>query len=609
MSAPTAVQHCQVTQSELTSLTHLKAWGDAKRFWSNVAFLLILPKEGVAAERVYGLAMVWVHPYQARVSTINGAAKWLTQLASIGPNWPYALVWLNGETCHVPLPKEGHMSVMAEESTSHVPYRKICQLEVLQLLSSGSWVVYPEGLNGCQVPVIMTLPELLSNGMTMLEGGSTFLQVDLSQSTTREQESKALSLSSCLSPMPANSPKRAFPPKAEGQISMTMEVRKLLSQAVLDTSGLVTRNSTPKRPGSLALATLLPLKLEDSTKLVDTSSQVSTPDDVEMDDPTLEEIHASPSPPVKALGLSREAPSLDVTRLQEEANEALGHLLVTRSSIHAHWRKKVSDFGMALCQMESDVTEAIKEAKALCACTIRKVEAYWVALITKAEIQHATCIKEAEADCAHALAEVENCCSTTIREAESQGATEAHSIQQSHDKDIQCLEAEAIEEEKRECLAFLATSSATLRASPPQAWGIMVTPFHLLLRNAPMSTLLSIPPGASSFQQEPAPQTPLSSTLVGPRPSPQSKRWHDSPTRWSHHSHLRPPPKQLLKSLPIQSRRRKCYSIKPCQGVTRKLSAEIPNWWKGWRRNTTEKTACTLTVRLPATWQMFSTTW
>ena len=371
----------QVTQSELTSLTCLKAWGDTKRFQSNVAFLLVLPKEGVVGERAYWLAMVWVHPYQARVSTIDSAAKQLPQLASTGPNWPYALVQLNRDAHHVPLPKEGHLSIMAEESTCHVSYGEICQL-----LSSDSRVVYPEGLNGCQVLVVMTLSELLSNGMTMLEGGSTFLQVDLSQSARREQELKALSLSSGLSPTPAASPTRAFPPKVEGQISMTMEVSELLSQAVLDTSGLASRSSTPKRPGSLAMATLLPLKPEGSAKLVDTSSQVSTPDDVEMDDPTLEEINASLSPPVKALGPIREATSLDETRLQEQANKALGHLLATRSSINAHWRRQVSDFSIGLCQTESDVTEAIKEAKALCTHTIREVEACQVVLINEAEI-------------------------------------------------------------------------------------------------------------------------------------------------------------------------------------------------------------------------------
>ena len=71
---------------------------------------------------------------------------------------------------NVPLPKEGHLSVMGEEHTSHVPYRRIQQLEVNQLLRSGSKVVYLEGLNGCQASVITTLPESLSNGVTMLEG-------------------------------------------------------------------------------------------------------------------------------------------------------------------------------------------------------------------------------------------------------------------------------------------------------------------------------------------------------------------------------------------------------------------------------------------------------
>ena len=270
-------------QLELTSLTYLKVWGVAKNFHSKVAFLLVLPEEGATGERMYSLTMVWVHPCQARILTIDSTAKHLTQLASTGPNWPYTLVWFNGDACHMPLPTKGHLSVMVEGSTSSIPYGKICQLEVCQILSSGSWVVYLEGLNGCQVPVILTIPESLSNGVTMLEGKSTFLQVDLSQSTTKEQEPRTLSPGSGLSPTPAAGPTRAYLPKVEGQISMTMEVSELLSWAALDTSGLVSGSSTPKRSGSLATAE--PLTLEDSTKLVDTSCQVSSPGDAEMDDP------------------------------------------------------------------------------------------------------------------------------------------------------------------------------------------------------------------------------------------------------------------------------------------------------------------------------------
>ena len=280
-----------------------------------------------------------VHPYQARVSTIDHTAKQLAQLAFTGPNWPYALVQLNGDAHHVPLPNEGHLSVMAEGSASSVPYGRICQLEVCQLLSSGFQIVYLEGINGCQVPVRTTLPESLSNGMTMLEGESTFLQVDLSQSTTQEQDPKAPFPGGGSSPTLAASPASTFLSKVEGQSSMTMEVSELLSWTALDTSGLASGSSTPKRPGSLVLATPLPFRPEDSTRLVNTSSQMGTPEDEEMDDPMLEEIHASPPLSVETLGPSREPYSVGVVQLQEETNKSLGHLLVTRSALNAQWRK------------------------------------------------------------------------------------------------------------------------------------------------------------------------------------------------------------------------------------------------------------------------------
>ena len=119
---------------------------------------------------------------------------------------------------------------------------------------------------------------------------------------------------------------------------------------------------------------------------------------------------------------------MDVAQLQEEANKDLGHLLVTRSSLDVRWRRQVSDFGMALHQIELETTEAIKEAKALCACTIQDVETCWMVLISEAKVWHATCLKENEDDCSLALAEAENCCSTTIREAESSGTSKVHSI-------------------------------------------------------------------------------------------------------------------------------------------------------------------------------------
>ena len=145
----------------------------------------------MVGDRVYGLSTMWVHPYQARVSTMEEVVKQLTLLISTEPGWPYALVQLNTDIHHAPLPKEGHLSMLVERSTSNVTCRRISQLEVNQFLSFGSQAIYPAGLNGCEVPVIMSLPKSLAKGATLLGGKPINLPVDIPQHAAKGQESKA----------------------------------------------------------------------------------------------------------------------------------------------------------------------------------------------------------------------------------------------------------------------------------------------------------------------------------------------------------------------------------------------------------------------------------
>ena len=121
----------------------------------------------------------------------------------------------------MPLPREEHLSIMVEGSTSSATCRRISQLEVCQLLSLGSKVVYLVGLNGCKVPVIASLPELLAKGTNLLRGKAIYLQVDILQFTMEGPELKAPPLGSCSTPILTASPIRAPPLKAEGQVSMT----------------------------------------------------------------------------------------------------------------------------------------------------------------------------------------------------------------------------------------------------------------------------------------------------------------------------------------------------------------------------------------------------
>ena len=90
----------------------LKAWGEKQKVHHNNTYLLVLVEEEATRDRRYGLSTIWVNPCQARVFSMKEAVRELTAWVSSGPNWPYALVQLNEDTHHVPLPKEGHLGIL-----------------------------------------------------------------------------------------------------------------------------------------------------------------------------------------------------------------------------------------------------------------------------------------------------------------------------------------------------------------------------------------------------------------------------------------------------------------------------------------------------------------
>ena len=167
---------------------------------------------------------------------------------------------------------------------------------------------------------------------------------------------------------------------------MTMEMRELLSQAVLDTSGLASGSSTPRMHEPLVLVTPLPTKPEDFPQLVDTSSQVSTPNVADMEDASLEEIPAPSSPTAETPGPSSDTPPPDMADLWEKANKALGALLAIKSSIDAHWQKLVLEFSLALYQNDSETMQSLKETKALCVHSIHEAESCCSIAIKEAEV-------------------------------------------------------------------------------------------------------------------------------------------------------------------------------------------------------------------------------
>ena len=109
------------SQAELSSLNGLKVWGKRQKLHHNITFLLVQAEEEVTGDRNYGLLTIWVNPSQARVPSMEEAVGKLTAWASSRCNWPYALVQLHEGTCHVPLPKEGHLGILPQRGAEAIP--------------------------------------------------------------------------------------------------------------------------------------------------------------------------------------------------------------------------------------------------------------------------------------------------------------------------------------------------------------------------------------------------------------------------------------------------------------------------------------------------------
>ena len=335
------------------------------------------------------------------------------------------------------------------------------------------------------------------------------------------------------------SPIKAILLKLERDVSMIMEVRELLSQGILDTSGHTSGNTTPERPNLMVIVTPPPHKLRDLSGLVDTSSQMSTPDDTEMAEMVEAPLEEIPSLTVDIPGPNAGAPLTDASYLPEEANKALEELLATKSSINTHQWKLVWELGMSLCWNDSKTTESIKEAKAICTHSTQ-------------ETLCSTTVKEAKATCTHSVQEVKTLCSKTIRDVEAWGASQADSLHQTHTKSIQHLEEQAIQEESKSHLYFFFTCQAATQASAVELRGMLVASYHILMGQAPISHPFNISPGASSTEQVSAP--------VAPSPSVPG---HSSRPKWQHPS---PDPLDIL----------------PPSGTTSKATLEGPFSSKQW---------------------------
>ena len=150
--------------------------------------------------RQYGISLVWVHPNQVRVTTIEEAADSLTAFTSSGVDWLYALAQLCEDPHHAPLPKNKHLGILPQGKVQETFCGWISQLEVHQLFATGPQVIYPIDLNGQDEPIITTLPDLLGSGISLIVSEHNYFEIYIPLPPMEEPDRKVPPLGHSYSP-------------------------------------------------------------------------------------------------------------------------------------------------------------------------------------------------------------------------------------------------------------------------------------------------------------------------------------------------------------------------------------------------------------------------
>ena len=489
--------------------------GEGQKLCHDITFLLVLAEEGVTGARNYGLLTVWVNPSQARVPSMEEVVGKLTACTFSGPNWPYVLLQLHEGTCNVPLPKEEHLGILPQRGAEATPCGWISQLEVCQLLIASPQVIYLIGLKGCNELVITSLQELLASSVSLTMGKPVYLEIDILPPPVEDPDQKVPPLGE-VSTIVVTSPPKSNPLKSEGEGRMTMEVRTLLSWAVLETSGCGSKNLTPRRPNPVVIPMPPPQKSEELLQPVDTSYQASA----EVAEASLEGIPTSISPIAVASRTGSITPPVDALDLWANANKALKDLLTTKASIDTHRQRAVWELGIELYWNESQAAESIREAKAVCSWVTLDAQITCSQLTLDTKTTCSAAVKEAKTTQDCIIHEAGAACFTAIRDIEAQRASQGETLQREHGNIIWDLEREVIQEESRSQVDLLSACQAALYISPLELKSTLATSYHILLGQTPPSPPFVLLQRASPWKNCPL-QLPLphqcSSSLLGPK--------------------------------------------------------------------------------------------
>ena len=322
------------------SVSSFKVWGNIQSPCCDGAYLLV-HFGNTTEERWHSVSLAWVNPHQSRTSTLEEVIEKLATCPFSRTDWPYVLVQLYEGSGHVPLLKGKHLGILPQGKVERTSCGQISQLDICQLLSASPQVVYPAGLNGHKEPIITTLPEPLSSGMSIITSKHLYLEINIP--SNGESNIKVLPIGeiSIIQLTNLHNP----PPNPEGSIAG--EFNHLLDQAMAEASRCESEQSSLEKVTEAAATTSPPQKLEVTVPPVDTSSQAS----MEGAEGSLEGIPTNISL-IAAIYSSRSAsPLADPSELQANVNRAIDNMLHLKRSLDVKRQRATWELGVMLHKM------------------------------------------------------------------------------------------------------------------------------------------------------------------------------------------------------------------------------------------------------------------
>ena len=318
-----------------------------------MAYLLV-QVDDTSEARTYGMALVWISPLQARVSSMVEALEIVSSLTSEGSDWPYVLIQLYEGANHMPLPKDKHICVQPQEKAES-PSGQISQLKIHWLLSTGPLFVFPVVLNGGNQSVTIDLPEWLHTGSSVTTDEYPYIEVNIPTPIPEEQDCASPPLGRKHNTPTITRPKTPW----KTWVSLTAEVNNLIDWGMTDNHDQESEHSVMVEVPTTEVDASLPLKMEMAVLPLDTSSQTSAAET----EASMESNPIGALPTAAAHSSCSSSPIADLPELQSDAHLAINSMFTPRRSSDLEIQCTIWDSEASLHQSEAEAAATNKRPR------------------------------------------------------------------------------------------------------------------------------------------------------------------------------------------------------------------------------------------------------